>query len=118
MDKIISKAVDGGYMPGSAIEYAGTNTSKDGWSVWNMESGSSFCQAHYQTFCDPLFWQALSKSCGWSKNDHGFEFTPGGIKIPVFYGNTWKKNALNFHEINLTQGFDYAVAYLQELISN
>lgn len=51
---------------------------------------------------DPLFWQALEKS----RKPYEDSFGMGD----------WKKLALKFHEINLTQGWDKAVEWLEDLI--
>ncbi len=53
--------------------------------------------------CDPLFWQALGKASGWDK------------MIPMMAKDQWwLLDALRFHEINLTEGWDKAVAYVKE----
>ena len=91
---------------------------------------------------DPLFWQALGKACGWGGNvnwvcttdcdyycnDCKLGFTKQTSRPDEFQGvngthidcpkkaQTWKLNALKFHQINLTQSFDKAVNWLGELI--
>lgn len=60
--------------------------------------------------CDPLFWQALGKSAGWDK---GIETC---IDESCPEHSTWKQNALRFHEINLTEGWDSAIKYLSEIL--
>lgn len=72
---------------------------------------------------DPLFWQALGKSCGWNESDCvfvdwikdgvGYVMLDGGEEIPV-----WHSKALRFHELNLTSGWDSAIAYLTNLIKS
>lgn len=57
---------------------------------------------------DPLFWQALGKACGWEMEKiYTGEFSSF---------NEPECQAIRFHEINLTQGFDKAVDWLEELI--
>jgi len=58
-----------------------------------------------EAILDQLFWQALGKACGWSefyREETGY--------------SEWLHNAIKFHEINLTQGWDKAVEYLEDLI--
>lgn len=50
-------------------------------------------------------WQECGKACGW-----GDKSIIGSI-IPK-----WQYVAFRFHEINLTQGFEEAVDWLEELI--
>lgn len=96
-----------------------------------------------QVVMSPLFWQALGKACGWYKEEHlvylipdGIDYTKALIYVEDNLGTplnpadakrilylpynrtgkgTWIKNALRFHEINLTSGWDKAVEYLQEI---
>lgn len=56
--------------------------------------------------CDPLFWQSLGKACGWCiERESYMQFIP-----------QWRDYALRFHEINLTEGWDAAVKWLNDLI--
>lgn len=80
MENIIKKAVEGGYHHTLAIQ------------------GKQYTYL----VCDPIFWQALGKSCGWREE-------------PALKQN-WEFIALSFHEINLTEGWDKAVKYLEDLI--
>lgn len=82
---------------------------------------------------DPLFWQALGKACGWKK--YTWE-TWGNLDVLNLREQTddeksnapWSTNtvpavrrytnvyyAMLFHQINLTEGWDKAVEYLEEL---
>ena len=67
-----------------------------------------------QIVLDHLFWQALSKACGWEEKDYDFyetlkEQKPFFVKTSTYY-------ALRFHEINLTEGWDKAISFLEDLI--
>lgn len=148
MENIIKKAIEGGYV---------FNKSEIGVSIST------------RNVCDPLFWQALGKACGWvewtmklSDVVHDWEvefYKPDTAKTPVYvskkcYANKeldvisveyeyqyqevkendwtmgsvvskhggirkpkWKEVALCFHEINLTQGWDSSVKWLDELVA-
>ena len=74
------------------------------------------------------FWIALGKACGWESikcldmrcglSAHG-ELIHESLCPLHIYGvekSGWKEIALHFHEINLTEGWDKAVSYLEELI--
>jgi len=67
MREAIKRAIEGGYLPSPAVKYCGANNDKDGWSVWEMENGSSFCQTHSQTLLDPEFWKSLGKTEKWEE---------------------------------------------------
>ncbi len=47
--------------------------------------------------CDPLFWKALANKCVWSSGD-------------------WRENAIQFHRINLTDGWNSAVSWLLSVV--
>lgn len=69
--------------------------------------------------CDPLFWQSLGKTCEWTEiyKNCGRK---GIDKCCCEYDartEEWKYYAIRFHEINLTQGFERAVEYLEELVN-
>jgi len=110
MEQIIKKALEGGYPRGRI--------------------GSQ-----YRFVMDSDLWKALGKACGWTEicdnPDHGFINAMGFHDIgrlgcPGCGHNddhviessryNWRKYALRFHEINLTQGWDKAVEYLEDLI--
>lgn len=127
METIINKAIEGGY------ENETTRKLLD-----SFEKGIF---AEYNAYClvtlDPLFWQALGKKCGWkteyiisqsvcdkcgrtdSARGSNYCYECGGkfnMKNKTFPDSVWKENALEFHELNLTEGFDKAVEWLLELI--
>lgn len=87
MEPIIKKAIQGGFKKGKLI------LTSDG--INNYSNPEMF-------FLDPLFWQALGKACGWGKDYDGEP-------------EEWLSIALRFYEINLTEGWDKAVAYLAEI---
>ncbi len=93
MEKIINKAIEGGYSFEKEKEELLTHG-----GVWHPK----------QIVLDPLFWQALGKACGWDKQ-YAEKYN---IKTDRYYIG----NAMEFHHINLTEGWDKAVAYLQELV--
>lgn len=67
--------------------------------------------------CDPIFWQSLQKACDKNGNTDWadeMEITRFGTHKKV--KTAWRYNALKFHEINLTEGWDKAVEYLNSLI--
>jgi len=116
MEKVIEKAIEGGWNP-----YNGEHTSI-------LEYGDYSCE--FKTVCDPLFWQALAKSCRWDKFDmFGYEMKKYTNQLAYYAGNMkytqddynrmdagWMYQSLKFHEINLTKSWDKAVEYLQDLI--
>lgn len=96
----------------------------------------------YPMILDPLFWQALGKACGWyvdrqvvytipneQTRQQAEIYVEDNLGVPLkstqdkvifspYKGEdkTWKEHALRFHEINLTQGWDSAIKYLEELV--
>lgn len=108
MDKIIQKAIEGGFKGEYLLgkdEYYGL--------CWEIESQSFLL--------DPLFWQALGKACGW-ENSLGWDKD----SIHKYDGDSFDYDepdkhcaycqAMHFHEINLTEGWEKAVEYLNELV--
>jgi len=104
MEEVIKKAMEGGFI------YSKGHTKKEMDWIINL-----FSENKYEVVCNPLFWQALGKSCGWEKHPKRqvefhqplSSFTQTGIE---------KYHALRFHEINLAEGWDKAVDYLSSLI--
>lgn len=116
MESIIKKAIEGGWRG----EHVYLNPVSDTW--------------HFNNACDdtivvldPLFFQALGKSCGWTrtfcKSSYGcnggegeYRFEYDGNKEEDFSEEViiheWEYRALRFHEINLTQSWDSAIEYL------
>lgn len=90
MIEIIQKAIEGG------------------WEKHGKNGGSKTTDKFMKVdVLDPLFWQALGKACGWEL---------GKTKWDVATAPQWLEYSLQFHEINLTEGWDKAVSYLEELI--
>ncbi len=118
MDKIIKKAISGGY---GASAY--TNSNSYGDYEWHDDTG--FHQLDYNVaVLDPLFWQSLGKACGWIDKDYpngemrcsnpvgrcdAVYCSYGGYKNPVDI-------ALEFHSLNLTTSFEEAVAWLSNVV--
>lgn len=71
--------------------------------TWEHISYSyNFCERK-SLILDPLFWQSLGKVI----NNREWILQEG-----------WVNYALNFHKINLTSGWDSAIAYLTNLIKS
>lgn len=102
MQEIIKKAVEGGWRPTKYIDW----NSRD--QVYGLID--IFAAHQKSSFLDPLFWQAIGKRCGWCECDCGGQHE-GECPVP-----DWQNTALRFYEINLTEGFEKAVEYLQNLI--
>lgn len=119
MKNIILKSIEGGY---TGDEYGGEYTMED------------YLHSKYQVVCDPLFWQALGKACGWNKLITSYPYLfIGENKAINYYGDKigsttqygykespcemWLFFASMFHEINLTQGFNEAVRWLGGLVT-
>jgi hypothetical protein len=67
--EVLKKATEGGYhingSDGIATLYIGAN---DEYSAWTRtDNDSSFLVPVEETFLDPLFWQALGRTLGWSE---------------------------------------------------
>lgn len=70
-----------------------------------------------EDICNPLFWQALGKACGWREDQ-----VMGSVSVMYsldeskrFGDITWQYHALRFHEINLTEDWSVAVDYLRSV---
>lgn len=120
-ENIIKKAIEGGYPEHT---------------IYHLTKLDNFVQV-----LDPLFWQALGKACRWEGKKSECCDTeikrypketpqPNGSFMPEWYD--WCKECsekckvkqgknpievgLKFHEINLTQSWNEAIAWLDELI--
>lgn len=102
MEKIIQKAIEGGYNNDATRDL--------------LEDFAKKIYARYDTYCiivcDPLFWQALGKACGWV----GVEMAMSGGHSKVV-DTEWQQNALEFHKINLYEGWNKAISYLESIIN-
>lgn len=110
MEPIIKKAIEGGYKKERYYFDENGNFDDEPYEVVLMKSS---------------FWQALGKACGWEKYyclkcEKGFT-TSGIITCPrclkLGHYDEGVGQALTFHRINLTEGWDKAVEYLNSLIS-
>lgn len=89
MENIIRKAIEGGF----------------------EETAHISDERQWFVFMYPNFWKALGKSCNWGQaKTFTFEFRPTG-KMEMY-----KWYALEFHRINLTQSFEEATKWLEDLI--
>ena len=109
MEEIIKKAIEGGW-------------EKDGFIYAGKLHGVDLCAV-----LDSSFWESLGKECGWieyrtvccgvvsfGKGTYCKSCEKGNA--PVTAKDNWKFFALKFHEINLLQGFETAVAWLKKIV--
>lgn len=140
MENIIKKAIEGGWKPCDLIskwnkceiDYNKIGREEGVW-LKNPEGDGCF-QTYTQTVLDPLFWQSLGKACEWGrlhcrnckqfanpvrKNENDPEYYADCCKRKrLDYGKSYVLIAMDFYKINLTEGWDKAVAYLREIINN
>lgn len=120
MESIIKKAIEGGWSADAKDFY------------WSTNTNSVKCY-HNSIFLDPLFWQAIGKVCGWEvvmdryycpdceEKDSNWlhrKHCRDCGKIQIQFTHTtqnWINKGVEFHRIKLTEGWDKAVAYLQEV---
>lgn len=79
-----------------AIEGGYKNATRQGYEI-NWE--------YSEMVLHPSFWKSLSKALKWEDNWYQS-------------GEGWKENALSFYEINLIEGWDKAVLWLEDLLTN
>ncbi len=108
MEAIIKKAIAGGYdwwkSAYPTIEHTKEECEEFLLNDWEKPS-------HADLVCDKNFWQSLGRACKLRpQKSYKNEF-----KERVKAG--WEHVALNFHEINLTEGWAAAVKYLSEITS-
>ena len=126
MEQIIKKAIEGGWNPEIYRTHRFYNVKN---KAWHQTTAASIDES--AIFLDPLFWQALGKAYGWTRNfamasygtlgrgdDMNYEFDGDkkedfSIEHPI---PEWQYRSLRFHEINLTEGWEEAVEYLSNLI--
>ena len=94
MQEIIKKAIDGGW-------------DKDNARVYDCD-GHDSQHIDELMLMDKTFWQSLGKTCGW--NDESL------WRAGIDGSAEWYLRAMSFHEINLTEGWDKAVEWLNDLI--
>lgn len=100
METIIKKAIEGGWK-----RHYNMPTHPD---IFLADVGNY----EYQIVLDPLFWQSLGKACGWKIETKGSGF---GDNVDVWEKYEWLTYAKEFHEINLTEGWEKAVEYLESI---
>lgn len=124
MENIIKKAIGGGYCNNN-LDILGVGSEMQ-----------TLRQIPYEIICDPLFWQALGKACRWEgkvcpkcfthlatdkgHEKHTYEWHCNYCGLceeewPIEFQNPQIAYALRFHEINLTEGWQKAIAYLQNI---
>lgn len=134
MEQLIKKAIEGGWGGSSGfhdIKYPQTKKQREGLlRLLDDKYPSSKVilieNLMHNGVLDPLFFQALGKSCGWAKDSAPYICKDCGV-IGVGGSNhmnackikkrhySWKQYALRFHEINLTEGWSAAVNYLEKV---
>ncbi len=124
METIIKKAIDGGYakslLGGKLLNHTKIDhrhfffTLRKKFerktSLWGrLVMWKSINCEH--AVLDPLFWKALSKQCKWKEEDvHPQE------RAKWFGQSVWISYAAKFHAINLMDGWDKAIKWLEELV--
>lgn len=124
MENIIKKAIEGGWNAMRPEKEATvtfrmfTETEYGNGAVFiettfvedDKDNGRNITLRSEEVFCDPLFWQALQKSCEWKDADRcgscGDEVVDMG----------WRYHGIHFMEINLSEGFQSAVEWLENII--
>lgn len=101
MEKIIQKAIEGGYDDCILV---------------------ASIKEKFKEYClDPSFWQALARAENWGEGHERScqkidgNFMKTSVKCTCGSAERWKEEALEFFEINLTEGWIAAVAYLAEI---
>lgn len=106
MESIIKKAIEGGYLPKLKSEMILIEielpTARETIKYGELKEK----YLNQNALLDPLFWQSLGKSCGWEET---YWSTNSNFN--------YLKEAQEFHRINLTEGWDAAVKYLQDLLT-
>lgn len=95
MEKIIKKAFIGGYEVKQYSE--------------NFALNNDF------VVFDPLFWQSLAKACGWG--NMAFNLENLNTKQRRKFGYEYQWHYIRFMEINLTEGWNKAISYLESIIN-
>lgn len=114
MEKIIKKAIiEGGY---EFIKRSGEAQIIEVFGARRFGKATAEMMLNTYIVCDPLFWQALGKACGWGST--GLHKWCLCDKNKDLEWMEWHMYALNFYEINLTEGWKKAVEYLSELIKD
>lgn len=107
MQDIIKKAIEGGYDDLPPFFYSAFGEQIPKANIPKL--------TFYSYILDPLFWQALGKACGWNEEPVDKIYSNESM-MRSFLVPEWLHISMRFHEINLTQGWDKAVEYLEDLI--
>lgn len=110
MEQIIKKAIEGGWRKHFYFSHFNGDEVAFGDTTRDSENNPCFYTSTHAILLDPLFWQSLGKAVGWK---HTTPLTGENMVPP-----TWQYHALRFHEINLTEGWEQAVKYLQSLLQD
>ncbi len=108
MEELIKIAIEGGYK--------GTNKITD--AIFQSQGDHLVLKMYYLGMvCDPLFYQALGKACGWNKNT-GEEKGKQILRIEnhTYYADDDIGHALRTFEIILTEGMDKGIEYLKSIV--
>lgn len=87
--------------------------SQDGGYTKELSFNESYSQYQNRIVLDPLFWQALCKDM----NQGMWRSSYTGEGRYMKSAPRWLWESMNFHEINLTEGWDKAVQYLESIIN-
>jgi hypothetical protein len=131
MEEIIKKAIEGGYAIQKSyyarpVVFTKLKTTNEYYTVFELDDTTVVedkngeevtvpLTSSHQTsmiILDPLFWQAISNACGW-ENSERYWSVEQEVKITLL--DSWENTAMTFHHKNLTEGWNQAVAYLQEV---
>ena len=135
MENIIKKAIEGGWKPWNysfgteserstkeIVEVQEWEGNQKMVNIWHEKTGSDTgtktVLAYEIIVCDPLFWQSLGKAMGWEETSHlesPYCWYYKGIYRRNLWGAEWEYNQHRFID-HLTEGWDKAVAYLEELM--
>lgn len=158
MENIIKKAIEGGWIPKELLMWSTQQEATEIKTYYRKEEdrfgikyilGGNVCSAEVKSsaidknvaILDPLFWQALQKSCGWdiSRSECcNSEVTrypkdtkqPSGTIMPTWYdwckeckekcrvlkNNNWEYRYDQFFTQNRQDGFDQAISWLENII--
>lgn len=110
MEPIIKLAIEGGYKYHEWEQLTIDQQNSSRWLAYNIE-GQTFHPVNEHDFVlDSRFWEALGKVSGWDKSERYWSMQNDEGAVTLL--DAWENNAVTFHYINLTEGWDKAVAYL------
>lgn len=113
MEQIIKKAIEGGWRYDGKIP--AYDKLLDRWFLTDGDGGWAGI-IEQMLVCSSLFWQALGKARSWPEkyewSEEGRDNSGDSIEKEQV---SWVYHSLNFHEINLTAGWEPAVTYLRSV---